>query len=44
VKDWAIFACKDDTLYRVPKAHNRTTTHFFITPAVLPEVHSRALN
>ncbi|VAW68486.1 hypothetical protein MNBD_GAMMA10-90 [hydrothermal vent metagenome] len=27
-KDWAVFACKDDTLYRVPKAHNRTTTPF----------------
>jgi len=28
----AVFACKDDTLYSVPKAHNRTTTHFLTTP------------
>jgi len=34
VKDWAVFVCKDDTLYNVPKAHSRATTHFFITPCV----------
>jgi len=41
-KDWAVFACKDDTLYRVPKAHNRATTYFFITRTAFPEAHFKA--
>jgi len=37
VKDWAVFACKDDTLYRVPKAHNRATTHFLLRPLFIQQ-------
>ncbi|VAW68834.1 hypothetical protein MNBD_GAMMA10-1490, partial [hydrothermal vent metagenome] len=47
-KDWAVFACKDDTLYRVPKAHNRATTPFLTTPIfinrLLSEAHFEASN